>query len=114
MVIVVMFMVLVVFAIVIITVTIAIPVSIPIPVVVMFHPSSIPFPIARKELFTIMARLDPSSPFIRWQGPISFVPPVVPANGIPVTADPHIPRGRTCRHDVNFTRPRRRADSNSD
>ena len=95
MIIVVMLAISVMFVIMVITVMIAIPVSIPIPVVVMIYPSSIPFPIARKVLFTIMTWLDPSSPFIRWQGPISFVPTVMPANGIPIPTDPQIPRPGT-------------------
>ena len=82
----------VVFVIMVITVAITISVSISIPVVVMFKPPPIPFPIARKELLAVVMRLYPSSTFIRWQGPIPFVPTVMSADRIPIPTNPHIPR----------------------
>jgi hypothetical protein len=61
----------------------------------MLKPPPTAFPIARKELLAVVMRFHPLSAFIRWQGPIPFVPAVMPPNWIPIPTDPHIPRAGT-------------------
>lgn len=75
----------------VIAVAIMISVPLPIPMVVVLYPPAITFPIARKELFAVVMRLYPSGPFIGGQGPVPFVPTVMPANRIPISADPRVP-----------------------
>jgi hypothetical protein len=64
-------------------------VTIVIPVVPVFESSAIAFPIAAVIPSAFVAGTNPTCAYIRRTGPVSRMPPVVAACGIPIAANPH-------------------------
>ena len=63
-------------------------VAIAVPVVIMLETPAVSLPVTHIESFAVVARWDPASSFVRRASPIALMPPVVPANGIPITLHP--------------------------
>ena len=95
-------------------ITIMVAVTIAIPFVPVFKAASISFPITVIESLTVMARPDPPSALIRRPGPITPMPSVTPAHGIPITFNPYEFRSRTWGKNVNHARSGRRTNSDTD
>src|SRR5665213_132120 len=94
----------------IVTVAVLVPVAVMIPAVVVFQPAPISIPVPCEVLLTVMVRLDPVGAAVRRPRPVAFMPFIVVAVRIPISADPHIIRTGTLRHHANFARSWRRAD----
>jgi hypothetical protein len=73
---------------------ILVPVVVLVPAVIVFESATISVPVTRIELLSIMVRFDPSSTFIGRPRPVAFMPLVVVADRIPITAYPHELRPR--------------------
>ena len=82
-------------------------------VVIVVYPAMIAIPITRIELLAIMVGFHPVRALICGTRPIAIMPPVMSAHRVIITADPHIAGTRTPWLNVNYARPRRRANSNS-
>jgi len=74
---------------VLVPVMILVPVVVLVPTMIVFESAMISVPVTRVELLSIMVRFDPSSTFIGRPRPIAFMPFVVMADRIPITAYPH-------------------------
>src|SRR5579872_7319958 len=90
-----------------------IAVVVAIKVVIVFAAAVIAVPIAIEEALAVMVRSHPAGADIRRPGPISGMPFIVPAYGIPVACHPDEPRAGTC-HNPLHPQGRRRADGDSD
>ena len=88
-------------------------VVVPVPVMVMLTPTPIAVPVTRKVPLSIVMRLHPSSPRIRWPSPITFMPMVMFFTRIPITGYPHELRTWTWSHNVDHIGRRWRADIDS-
>src|SRR5271169_6515088 len=84
-----------------------------VPLVIMLNPAVLPIPVARIELLSVVARAHPMSAPIGWSRPVAFVPPVAPSHRIPIAVQPHVIRPWTSGLNVDYTRLRRRPDSDS-
>jgi len=84
-----------------------------IPAVIMRDWAAISVPVAHEEPFPIVTRCHPASSLVRWFGPITFMPPIMPSYGIPVTSHPHELEVRSLWHHVEHGRWRRRSNSDS-
>jgi hypothetical protein len=71
-------------------------------------------PVASIKSLAIMAWFDPTCALIGWPRPIAFVPAVMAADGVPVTANPDEIRSRLRGEDNNHTRRGWRTDANTD
>ena len=100
----------------VVTITITIPISpfaVVIPAMVVFDPAARPFPIAVVEESALVTWSDPNGPFVRFTRPVSAVPFVVLAIGIPVAIDPNIARPWRYRPDCDHAWLRWGSDANS-
>jgi len=75
-------------AIVVILIASVVAVVIFIPPVIMLYAAVTSVPITAIEAFAVMARSDPARALVGWPGPVTFMPPITAAGGIPVTANP--------------------------
>jgi hypothetical protein len=82
----------------------------------MFKVTMIAVPVTRKVPLSVVMRLHPSSPRIRWPCIITFVPLVMVSHRIPITIYPHELRAWSWRQNVDHNGRRWRAncDSNGD
>jgi hypothetical protein len=87
-------------------------ITLPIPFMVMFDPAVASFPVASEVLSAFVTRPDPRRTGIRSPRPITLMPPVVAALGIPITVDPNVTRPRALRYNPNYAWRWGRADSN--
>src|SRR5436309_668618 len=78
---------------------------------IMLNPM-IAVPVALKELLTVITRFHPTCAGERRAGPVSVVPFVSVANGIPVAVYPGISGSGTAGLNANHTRTWRRSHSN--
>ena len=100
--------------IVVIAVVAEVAIVVMVPAVVVFEAAMIALPVAFEELATVIARTDPAGTLVRRPSPVSPVPTVVTAHGIPVALDPDVVwRWAHWRHD-NRTGRRRRANPDAD
>jgi hypothetical protein len=83
-------------------------------VMVMLHPAVVSIPIAGVKALAVMTRPYPVRACIGGTRPVSVVPSITTAFGIPVTIEPNRLAARANRADGEHTRPRRRPDSNSE
>jgi hypothetical protein len=67
---------------------ILVPVVVLVPAMIVFESAMISIPVTRIKLLSIMVRFNPSSTFIRRPRPVAFMPPIVMAGWIPITAYP--------------------------
>jgi hypothetical protein len=81
-----------------------------IPMMIVFDSAAISGPITHKILVALMTRRHPISALIRWPGPVSLMPSVMPSHWIPIPLHPHKPFSWRRRLNVNDTRRRRCAD----
>ncbi len=89
-------------------------IMIAVPAMVVFETAAIALPVARKEALSIMTRCNPDRTCVRWASPVSGMPPIMVAHGIPIALDPNKVRARTYRLNPNDPRGRRRTDPHSD
>lgn len=89
-------------------------VSIAIPAVIVFNTAAVSLPVAGVISFAIVARRNPTRSLVRWPGPVSFVPFVVPADRIPVTRHPDVLRSWAWGNHGNHPRWRRCPSHDSD
>lgn len=92
---------------------IAVAIAIPIPVVVMLEPPAVTVPVTAVKLAALITRSDPGSARIRRPGPISTMPPIAMAYGIPVPVHPIIISARRDRTDTHHAGTGWRANSDS-
>lgn len=85
-----------------------------VPAMVVFNPAATTIPITCKVLLPIMTRRHPASSLVSRTGPVSVVPPVVVAIGIPVAPDPQIASARALGLHSHYAYRRRRTDSHAD
>ena len=98
---------------VVLAVSIMIAFTIAIPFVTMFDSTARAFPVAMVEPLAIMAWSDPASALIRRQSPVTFVPAVMMASGVPISVNPNI-SGPGLRRNFVYDVPWRwRADSDT-
>jgi hypothetical protein len=84
-----------------------------VPFMIVIEAATGTIPVTLVEATAFVARANPMSPGIGGLRPITFMPAVVPGDGIPVTANPHEIRARLRGHNGDDTRRRRRADHDS-
>ena len=84
-----------------------------IPFMIVIEAATRTIPVTLVEATAFVARANPMSPGVWGPRPITFMPAVVPVDGIPVTANPHEIRARLRGHNGHDTRRRRRADHDS-
>jgi hypothetical protein len=99
---------------VVIVVVVFVAVVVPVPAVVVFKPATISVPVARIILLSIVVRFNPSSTFIRRPRPVAFMPLIVVADRIPVTAYPRVLRAGASGRNANHTGARRGANSDTE
>ena len=87
-----------------------VPVVVSVPVVVMFTPTSTAFPVTCIEPLSIVIRLHPSSLYVRWPSPITFMPLVMLSPRIPIPGYPYKLGAWGWRQNVDHIRRRRRAN----
>jgi hypothetical protein len=75
---------------VVLAIEIAIVATLAVPVMVVLDSASPSLPITCKVLLSIMMRLHPASPLVSRTGPVSVVPSVVVAIGVPITTLVHV------------------------
>jgi len=92
---------------------VVITVAIVIPAVVVLKSSSVAIPVPRVELSSLITGTNPNGSFIRRPAPITGMPAVTSALGIPVAIDPYVSWTRRLRSDSHYARRRRRTDVNS-
>jgi len=85
-----------------------------VPFVIVFEATVWTVPIAGVEVAAFMTGSNPSSAAVRRPSPVTFMPAVVPGDGIPVSADPHEIGCGLCGHNGNDARGGRSADHNTD
>jgi hypothetical protein len=95
-------------------IVIAIVATFAVPAMVVFDSAAAAIPIACKVLLSIMTRLHPASALVSRTGPVSVVPSVVVAIGVPIAAYPQIARARAPGLVSHHPYRRRRTDSHSD
>jgi hypothetical protein len=79
-----------------------------IPFVIVFDAAMATIPIAREKLLTIVMRADPVGTLVRRTRPVTFMPAIMPADGIPISVNPGKTRsGRSGMHGHNSRRRRR-------
>ena len=91
-----------------------IAVAVAIPVMIVLAPAVISVPVAAVESLTIVPGAYPVCARIWSPGPIAVMPLVMVPNRVPVTVDPEEFRAWSRGKNTNFSRGRRRADSDSD
>jgi hypothetical protein len=84
-----------------------------VPAVIVFKPATISVPVARIKLLSIVVRFNPSSTFIGRPRPVAFMPFIVVADRIPVTAYPRVFRAWAWGRNSNHTGTRRRTNSDT-
>jgi len=99
---------------VVVAIVVPVVVAVAVPRVVVRHLAAIAIPVAVIVAFSIMTRFHPSCAVVRWTSPVSVVPPVVVAHGVPIAAYPSIAGARTSWLNSDHTYGWRRADSHSD
>ena len=85
-----------------------------IPSVIVFHAAVIAFPITREKLCAIVVRADPVSTFIRRTGPVSVMPAITAADGIPISVHPGKAGSGSSGMHCHNTRWRGRSDPDAD
>jgi hypothetical protein len=88
-------------------------VVIAVPMVVVLHAAAGAVPVPVEIASPLIAWSNPSGFRVRYAGPISFMPPIVMSNGVPVTFDPNETGARTDRADAQHTGRRRGTDCDS-
>ncbi len=104
----------VVIVVVMLAIEIAIAATFVVPVMVVLDPAAAALPIACKVLVSIMTRLHPARSLVRRTGPISVMPFVVIAIGVPIAAYPHKAWARAPGLVPHNSHWRRRPDVHSD
>jgi hypothetical protein len=94
-------------------VTFLVPIAVMVPVVIVFEPAAVSVPVTRVKLLSIVARSNPMGARIGRASPVSFVPFIVVAYGIPIPVYPCEIRAWASRYHANHARTRRRADSDA-
>jgi hypothetical protein len=97
----------------IVPVAMEITVATMIPMMIMFDPSVASIPITDKIPLTIMVGRNPMRLLVRRPSPISWVPPIVTSDRIPIAVYKNELRPRPGGHDGDHTRWRRSADLDS-
>lgn len=82
--------------------------------VVMADLAVIAIPVAGEVLVSVMMRLYPSCAGVGGARPVSVVPLIAAARGIPIASDPHISRAWASRLNTHYAHGRRGANSDSD
>jgi hypothetical protein len=95
-------------------VSIEIAPSFAIPMVIVLNPAAVALPVAFKEALPVVMRPYPARAHVRRTSPVTGVPPVVAAEGIPITIHPDVTLTRANRADTEHSRRRRRPDPHSD
>lgn len=85
-----------------------------IPMVVVLDPPVASIPIPAKILFSIMVGRNPTRLFVRRSSPISWVPPIVMSDRIPIAVHPNELRRWSSGHHRDHARRRRSPDPDSD
>lgn len=85
-----------------------------VPSMVVGHVAAIAFPVACKELLSIVMRFHPARAGVGWASPVSVVPLIMVAHGVPVAPEPNIASAGTSWLNFHDTRAWWRADSHSD
>jgi hypothetical protein len=85
--------------------------AVPIPAMVVVKAAPVTFPVALKELATLVARSNPTGSAVGWAAPISVMPAVSAAYRIPIAVYPKVIRPRRAWTGMNHPRGRRRPDS---
>jgi hypothetical protein len=83
-----------------------------VPVMVVLESTMVSVPVPAVVSAAFMPRADPACARVWRQGPITGMPPIVPADWIPITFDPDVVRCRTRRHH-NYARRRWRPNFDS-
>lgn len=96
----------------VVVIAIEVPISaVAVAVVVVGDPAAIAVPVACIVALSIMTRFHPVCICISRAGPVSVMPPIVPANRVPVAPYPGIALTRASRLDPDHARSWRCADS---
>ena len=91
----------------VIVIAVAVPIVIAIPMVVVIETPAIAIPISIIELSALVPGSHPSRTRIGGASPVSFVPFVMAAYGIPIALDPYKIRPRLSRQHSDYSRARR-------
>ena len=103
----------VVIMVVVVTVMVIVAEAVMVPAMVMLEAAVWTIPITHEVVPAFPARAYPMSSPIRRTRPVTLVPDVAPADGIPVTVDPEIARPRSYRVNSNHARWRRSTDGDA-
>jgi len=98
-------------------VTVVIPpvaITIAVPSMVVFETAAIALPVARKKALSVMMRRNPDRSRVRWASPVSGMPLIMVAHGIPVALDPNKLRTWAYWLNPNDALGRRRTNSDPD
>ena len=85
-----------------------------IPTVVVFYAAAFAFPVAVIEAFAVVTRTNPARACVRRARPVAFMPAIMSAHGIPITANPDEFRSGLRWKDSNYARRGWRADPDAD
>ena len=94
--------------------TIVVPLSTAIRAMVVIEPAPVSVPVAQVKLPAVISRPDPPGAPVRRACPVSVVPTIVVAGGIPITIDPEELRSRSTRQRAHHARRWGRADSEAE